>query len=179
MLKRMAVLDTFCFRPRYFSMFCTTSLSWRSSRFLTWNIIETGNLRTHHTRTHFKFCSHHNCRQSSLKLLLQSIQLIQADLGNSTHVSTTVCETLTSVSPLFNIPVYLGHSGASISFSSKGKSFRSTDSPFPLTYESIQENVEHNIIRNRHCLSYLHFEAHCYQIFRALPFRASPHPSPW
>ena len=24
-------------RPRYFSMFCTTSLSWRSSRFLTWN----------------------------------------------------------------------------------------------------------------------------------------------
>ena len=109
-------------------------------------------------KTHFKLWSHHNRRQSSLKLLLQSIQLIQADLGNSTQVFTSVRETLTSVSPLFNIPVYLGHSGASISFSSKGKSFRSTDSPFPLTYESIHENVKHN---------------------RAVPFQACPLPFPW
>ena len=40
---------------------------------------------------------------------------------------------ITSVSPLLSTPVYRGHSGASISFSSKGQSFKSTDSLLPLT----------------------------------------------
>ena len=40
---------------------------------------------------------------------------------------------ITSVSPLLSTPVYRGHSGASISFSSKGQSFSSTDSLLPLT----------------------------------------------
>ena len=44
---------------------------------------------------------------------------------------------ITSVSPLLSTPVYRGHSGASISLSSKGQSFSSTDSLLPLTYSGV------------------------------------------
>ena len=51
-------------------------------------------------------------------------------MGAYLYLSSTQ---VTSVSPLLSTPVYRGHSGASISFSSKGQSFSSTDSLLPLT----------------------------------------------
>ena len=88
--------------------------------------------------------SHHNCRQGCLKLLLQSIQILQADLrawhGAYLYLSSTQ---VTSVSPLLSTPVYRGHSGASISFNSKGQSFSSTDSLLPLTCSDNSHKVFH------------------------------------
>ena len=57
------------------------------------------------------------------------------------HFRTFSSLIITSVSPLLSTPVYRGHSGASISFNSRGQSLSSTDSLLPLTWTKLSQGV--------------------------------------